>query len=208
MGFFSRKKGTASSASDSAAESKADTSPTISSAQVSAAESLDHSIKSELPAGQAASATGAAPITNAFLLYGKIIRLLTLSGDFRKVSLGEIDALVSPAVSVGQVLVAETQPQDGHEGRPAAVALWASVSAEVDKRLSENIDKPWNLSEAEWRGGDIPWLILAVGDGRVISEMLRKFCEIRLKGRSLKMRTRGQDGKNILTTFPQDQTPQ
>lgn len=153
-------------------------------------------------AGQTAATQQSISVTNNLLLFGKIMRLLTLSADFRKVALSEIDALVSPAIEVGQVILAETQPPNGQEPRPAAFALWAQVTTDVDRRLSEQVDEPWQLSAEEWRGGDIPWLILAIGDDRVLSEMLKKYSAIRLEGRPFKMRQRGADGKNILTAYP------
>lgn len=197
MGLFSRKKGGVQ--------------PAIGETLMGASEPVKGT-QDMLPpprgtdATYAASAPAASPASartlGAFPIYGKIMRLLSLSPDFRTVSLGEIDALVSPAIAAGQVIIAETQPKDDEEARPAAFALWASVSAEVDARLSANLNEQWLLGEAEWRSGDIPWLILAVGDNRVLSEMLRKFCEVRFSGRPLKMRMRGREGKNILASFP------
>ena len=51
------------------------------------------------------------------------------------------------------------------------------------------------LRPDEWKSGDILWLIEAVGDGRVVPGLLKQLSENALKGRDVKMRVRGQDGK-------------
>ena len=84
---------------------------------------------------------------------------------------------------------------------PAAIVLWASVSAAVDKKLSENVNAPIKLRPDEWKSGDILWLIEGIGDGRVVSEILKQLGETAFKGREVKLRARGKDGKNAVSTL-------
>jgi hypothetical protein len=46
---------------------------------------------------------------------------------------------------------------------PVGVALWASVSTDVDQRLSD-LSAPWRLQPDEWCSGDTLWLVELVGD--------------------------------------------
>jgi len=84
---------------------------------------------------------------------------------------------------------------------PVAVALWAKVSKEVDKRLTESLDKPIKLAPDEWKSGDIAWLIVLAGNPQAIAPVLKKFQETTLKGQPLKMRSRTKDGKTVVSTF-------
>jgi hypothetical protein len=47
--------------------------------------------------------------------------------------------------AAGQYLIGETKPSAERRGGVAAMLLWARVSPEVDKRLSESKDKPPRL---------------------------------------------------------------
>jgi hemolysin-activating ACP:hemolysin acyltransferase len=120
---------------------------------------------------------------------------------FRALPLGEVQALVVPPLVSGQFLVAEARSKSKGVITPVATALWAKVSKEVDKRLSENLDKPIKLAPNEWTSGDIAWLVVVAGNAQVIAPLLKKFQETTLKGQPLKMRSKGKDGKAVVSTF-------
>ena len=143
----------------------------------------------------------AAVSKHLLMSFGEIVSVLMRSPQFRGMPLQEVEALVVPAVMSGQFLVAEAQSKSKGFVTPVATAMWATVSAEVDHRLSTDFDKPFKLQPAEWRSGDIAWLITIAGDGRIISPMLKQLQETTLKGRQLKMRVKGKDGKVSVGTF-------
>ena len=140
-------------------------------------------------------------VNDPYLVMGKLIRLMSIAPEFRKMPLGEVIATVAPAITMGQVLIAETQINDSKTLSPTAFALWASVSPEIDQRLSEAPDQPWGLTPQDWKSGDIPWLILAVGDERIVSGLLNAFITQTLDGKELKTRGRDGSGKIIATTI-------
>jgi hemolysin-activating ACP:hemolysin acyltransferase len=72
--------------------------------------------------------------------------------------------------------------------------LWALVSEDVDKRLSD-LSAPVRLMPAEWRSGDIPWIILASGDMKILGGLIQQLTAKAFKERQPKMRVRGADGK-------------
>ena len=143
----------------------------------------------------------AAASKHLLMSFGEIVSVLMRSPQFKSLPLGEIEALVVPAVTTGQFLVAEAQSKANGFVTPIGIALWATVSEEVDRRLSTNLDQPFRLAPNEWKSGGIPWLVALAGDHRMINPMMKQLQETRLKGQPLKMRAKGQDGKPAIGTF-------
>src|SRR5262249_50333136 len=92
--------------------------------------------------------------------FSQIVALLMPSPRHKHFSLADLEWLVVPALTSGQYAVAEAKIKD-RLSVPAAAVLWASVSPEVDKRLSEALNSPIRLQPAEWKSGDILWLVEA-----------------------------------------------
>ena len=132
--------------------------------------------------------------------FGGIVSVLMRSPAYRTMPLAEVEALVVPALLSGQFLIAEAQSKANGFVTPIAAALWASVSEDVDRRLSEQLDQPVRLAPKEWKSGTIPWVITLMGDSRAIKPMLRQLQETTLKGRPLKVRVKGNDGRTIVGT--------
>ena len=129
----------------------------------------------------------------ALLSLGEIVSLMMRSQNFQQMPLGAISALLTPAVSGGQFLVARAQTKEGAVA-PVAACLWARVSPEVDARLSQDLEKPIRLSPADWKSGDIVWGIVFVGDQRGLIPLLQQLQKETLGGKPIKMRIRGDDG--------------
>jgi hemolysin-activating ACP:hemolysin acyltransferase len=129
------------------------------------------------------------------LAFAQIVSILMHSPRYRHYTLGDLEWLVLPPLLTGQCSVAEAKSKDNGASVPVAVALWASVSPEVDQRLTENLNTPIRLRPDEWRSGDILWLIDAVGDRRVVPGLLKQLADNTLKGREIKVRGRGEGGK-------------
>ena len=144
---------------------------------------------------------GQAASTRLLFRLGEIMSVLMRAPQYRAAALGEMQALVLPPLMSGQYLVAEARSKTRGFISPVAVALWAKVSTEVDKRLSESLDKPIKLAPDEWKSGDIAWLIVLAGNPQAIAPVLKKFQETTLKGQPLKMRSRTKDGKTAVSTF-------
>jgi hemolysin-activating ACP:hemolysin acyltransferase len=140
------------------------------------------------------------------LAFAQIVSVLMRSPHHKHYTLSDLEWLVLPPLLTGQFSVAEANAKKGGPRVPVAVALWASVSAEVDKRLSENLTSPIRLRPDEWRSGGILWLVDAVGDGRVIASILKKLGETVWKGREVKVRRRAQDGKLAVGNLVLDRT--
>src|SRR5215510_11295125 len=127
--------------------------------------------------------------------FAQIVNVLMRSPRYRHYTLGDLEWLVVPALATGQWRVVGAQSKQNGVSFPVAVALWAAVSAEVDKKLSENLHVPIRLRPDEWQSGDILWLVDAVGDPRVVPQLLKQLLETSFKGREAKVRAAGEDGK-------------
>ena len=85
--------------------------------------------------------------------FAQVVTVLMRSPLHKHFSLADLEWLVVPPLLTGQCCVAEAKAPDG-SGTPIAVVLWASVSPEVDKRLSENLNTSVRLRPNEWKSGD------------------------------------------------------
>jgi cytolysin-activating lysine-acyltransferase len=133
--------------------------------------------------------------------FAQVVAVLMRDARFRNFRIADLEWLVLPPVMAGQFAL-------GHAGRPpepgkaqqgvavpVALALWARVSPEVDKALSENLDKQVRLRPDQWTSGDIVWLMALAGDPRAVPPFLKQLTEREFKGRQVKVRLRGPDGK-------------
>ena len=108
--------------------------------------------------------------------------------------MSELYHLVVPAVVNNQFNIAEVQNKKTGVTVPAAVALWACVSEEIDKQMVENIDRPIRLTAKEWNSGEIFWMIELLGDTRFIAPMLQTLNKTVFKGRPVKYKTVNAEG--------------
>jgi cytolysin-activating lysine-acyltransferase len=168
--------------------------PTSSSLQASQSPTPNDLSASEVQIRVAAS-------KHNLMALGEIVSIMMRTRQYRSLTLASVETLVAPAVNSGQFLVAEAQSSENGSVTPIAMVLWASVSSDVDRRLSENLEQPVSLAPNEWKTGDVPWLMAAAGDGRIVNEMIKQLQDKSLKGRPFRIRVRGKDGKDAVGTF-------
>jgi cytolysin-activating lysine-acyltransferase len=130
--------------------------------------------------------------------FGDIVTLLMRSEAERGRTLADLEWMVVPAMQTGQFAVAEAQSKDTGIVAPMGVVLWAMVSEAVDQRLSANIDKPFKLEPADWRSGDIPWIIAAFGDMKVVGQLFEQLSKTVFSKKPAKLRARGEGGKAFI----------
>ncbi len=130
---------------------------------------------------------------------GEIVTVLMRTPAMRQHKLGELEWMVMPAIKTGQFLIAHARSKKSGVVDPAGFVLWALVSPEVDKRLSNAVN-PLGLTPAEWNSGDIPWVIVGAGEQKILGGLLAHLKTTVLPGREVKMRVQGADGKVIAAT--------
>lgn len=207
MAFWSKKSADAAGAIGTAAsqpvQQPAAPSPQSTSSQPQAAVQAAMPTRAPPPAVAPSQATELSPEAkkkaadaskNLLAAFGQITSILMRSAQYRKHALADLEWLVVPAVTTGQFALAEAQSKDNGMMVPVGVLLWASVAAEVDKRLTETTDTPMRLKQEEWRSGDILWVINGVGEQQVIQAMLKRKMEKDWTGRQVKMKVRDKMG--------------
>jgi cytolysin-activating lysine-acyltransferase len=150
--------------------------------------------------------------------FAHIVAVLMRDANFRSMRLSDLEWLVLPPVMAGQFRLAQAPSplgrdkgkdggkEGGAEGGalvPVAVALWARVSAGIDKGLSENLDKAVRLQPGDWASGDNVWLMAVAGDQRAVPKFLKQLAETEFKGQRVKMRLRDADNKVVVKTLGQ-----
>ena len=137
-------------------------------------------------------------VMNQPLILGQILTLMLQSPNHRHYSLSDLEWMVLPPMRVGQVAMAESKPDQSDARLPLAVVFWASVSAEVDRRISSNLSAPIRLRPDEWRSGDILWIADMVGDMSAGHALVKNILDTILPGRALRVRSLDSEGRPIL----------
>ncbi len=164
-------------------------------ASSAASPSAGSSATSEEQELRARRALGAKMVVASF---GEIVSLLMRSSAYKHFSLSDLEWLVIPPVLTQQFVLAAARKGESGIPAPIAVALWASVSSEVDEKLMTMTSGPLRLRPDEWKSGDILWLIDAIGPPQVLGDLVDNLHKNVFKGRPLKVRARGEDGKPII----------
>jgi hemolysin-activating ACP:hemolysin acyltransferase len=94
---------------------------------------------------------------------GEIVTVFSRSPAHKHYSLADIEWMVLPAVAAGQFYVVEAADKERGFRAPIAVATWAFVSEEVDRRLRGDLSRPIRLRPDEWKSGEIGWIVDLVG---------------------------------------------
>ncbi len=110
-------------------------------------------------------------------------------------TLAEANASIAPPLSLGQIALMASKKQEGAPIALAAAAWWAYVSPEIDQRLTDSREPQLKLHPDEWRSGDQPWIIDAIGDPRIVSELVKTLAERHFRGKTAKLRAVMPDGR-------------
>jgi cytolysin-activating lysine-acyltransferase len=95
--------------------------------------------------------------------FGSIVMSMMLLPRYRNQTVGDLQHLVLEPLIRDRVALAYPGDKDNNElADLAGMAIWASVSEEVDKRIREQIKAgsfPLRLKPEDWTSGDINWLL-------------------------------------------------
>lgn len=133
--------------------------------------------------------------------FGEIVSLVMRTKVWRERPIRELEELVLPPLLSGQFSIAEAQSKANGLVSPVAVVLWARVSTEVDQRLSAQLEGPLRLAAAEWTSGDIRWVVEAIGEPKVLREMLKRLAAKEWAGKAVKMRAKDKDGRAVVAVL-------
>ena len=103
--------------------------------------------------------------------FGGAVALFMRSPAHKHYTLADLEWLLIPPLRLNQFVAAEVKLPAG-QAVPAALVLWARVSAEVDARLSATPSYPIRLHPNEWQSGDVFWIIDAVGERNSVQQCI------------------------------------
>ncbi|GAA6210907.1 hypothetical protein NBRC116602_06470 [Hyphomicrobiales bacterium 4NK60-0047b] len=130
--------------------------------------------------------------------FGEMVSLLMRSAHYKHYSLADLEWLLLPPLMHNQFLVVEARSKENGASVPVGLALWASVSEEVNERLSENLDRPIKLRPDEWQSGEINWLVDMIGDDKMKQSMFQKIKSELPEKSILKFRAMNDQGQVIV----------
>jgi hemolysin-activating ACP:hemolysin acyltransferase len=131
---------------------------------------------------------------------GQIVTLMIASLPHKDRTLSDLRGTVLPAIRSGQYAVASGQSRSKGYSKSLAAVVWASVSVEVDKRLYD-AKTPARLNSAEWKSGNILWLVETIGDDRAVQALVQRLRHNEWKGRSVKVRMTDDKGQVTIRTI-------
>jgi hemolysin-activating ACP:hemolysin acyltransferase len=150
------------------------------------------------PAGSSGAATPEALRAAAdarAATFGRILALLMASPRHAGMTLAEANGFIAPAIALGQFAMVGAQQVENGPMAIAGAAWWAFVSPEVDQRLSESREAHLRLQPQDWKSGDQPWVIEAIGDPKIINDLIGKLAERHFTNRPAKIRAYLPDGR-------------
>ncbi len=127
--------------------------------------------------------------------FGRIVAMLMSSQRHSKLTLSQVNDFLTPAIAHGQFAVIGAQKAENGPVSLAAAAWWAMVTPEVDQRLTESRDEFLTLEKSEWAGGDQPWIVEAIGEPRIVNELVKRVAARNFKDRPAKVRAILPDGR-------------
>jgi len=92
---------------------------------------------------------------------------------YRSQMLSDLHHLVVDPLISDRIAIATPNPVTGIE--PPAIAIWATVSADVDTRISEQVKAgvfPVRLKPEDWKSGDVVWLLDVIAPTRELATMV------------------------------------
>lgn len=97
--------------------------------------------------------------------FGQVVLAMSSVPRYRNQSLADLSHLVIDPLIRDRIAIAQPKAEEGNEKAsllPASIAVWASVSAEADAKIREQVKVgafPVRLKADDWNSGDIVWLL-------------------------------------------------
>lgn len=135
---------------------------------------------------------------------GEIAVIFSRSPAHKHHTFADLEWMVLPAVVTGQVYVAEMMHTQNGARAPVAAVLWASVSKETDKRLSDSPRQRPKLRPDEWKAGGQLWIIDLAGETAAVASSLKHLAANDFGDKNVKMLMRDPDSGAARVTWLRD----
>lgn len=118
--------------------------------------------------------------------FGKVVMAMMMQPRYRHQTLGDLAHLVLEPLTVDRIAMAYSRETDGTTSEIAGMAIWASVSEEVDEKIREQVKSgvfPVRLKAEEWTSGDINWLLDVIAvDQKTTGQVIANFRQVVKEG--------------------------
>lgn len=118
--------------------------------------------------------------------FGKVALAMMATPRYRNLSIGDLSQLVLDPLIRDRIAIAQSANPGPADGGLAGIAIWASVSEDVDARIREQIKAgvfPIRLKAEEWTSGNINWLLDVIAPSpRLATSVLANFKQVLKEG--------------------------
>jgi hemolysin-activating ACP:hemolysin acyltransferase len=119
--------------------------------------------------------------------FGKIALAMVALPRYRHLAIGDLAHLVMEPLIRDRIAIASSAKTDDNlENALAGIAIWASVTEEVDVKIREQIKAgafPVRLRADEWTGGSINWLLDVIAPNeRMATAVIANFKQVIKEG--------------------------
>lgn len=118
--------------------------------------------------------------------FGKVVMAMMMLPRYRHQTLADLQHLVLEPLIRDRIAIAQRASDEPLAEDMAGVAIWASVSDEVDAAIREQIKGgawPLRLKAEDWNSGSINWLIDVIApDQRATASVIANFRQVAKEG--------------------------
>jgi hemolysin-activating ACP:hemolysin acyltransferase len=116
--------------------------------------------------------------------FGQVVLAMSSVPRYRSQMLSDLHHLVVDPLINDRIAIAMPKAVNGVE--PPAIAIWATVSPEVDVRISEQVKAgafPVRMKPEDWKSGEVVWLLDVIAPTRELATMvLTNFHQVAKRG--------------------------
>lgn len=119
---------------------------------------------------------------------GKVALAMSSTPRYRHLPLGDLSTLILDPLINDRIAIATSAKADGSPdtGDTAGIAIWASVSSEVDAKIREQIKEgvfPLRLAQKDWVSGSINWLLDVIApNAHLATAVVKNFSQVTSNG--------------------------
>jgi hemolysin-activating ACP:hemolysin acyltransferase len=118
--------------------------------------------------------------------FGKVVMAMMMLPRYRHQSIADLQHLVLEPLIRDRIAVAHAAESDPELSDIAGVAIWASVSEEVDARIREQVRAgvfPVRLKPDDWTSGSVNWLLDVIApDAKGTASVIANFRQVVKEG--------------------------
>ncbi|WP_299030931.1 toxin-activating lysine-acyltransferase [uncultured Sulfitobacter sp.] len=114
--------------------------------------------------------------------FGKVVMAMMAQPRYRHQTIADLSPLVLEPLIRDRIAMAYPKEAEAPTGDMTGIAIWASVSEDVDKKIREQIGAgvfPVRLTPDDWNSGEINWLLdVIASDQKTTGAVIANFRQV------------------------------